>query len=258
MKTLLTLLLLAAPIATTAQTITLDGGRTTQVVDFAVERENATGIATLLLRLTPDFDPEPFGPVPPTDAGRDHLAICQQVAPANAALMAEHNATRFAVRWDWTPVEQDADFTISRFHRNAFDVLPDGKCQLVIEMGEQFPPPLSGATPRLMFTQTTADQRMSGIGLELVYDWGTPLSDDTRAARSQAAIELCLTVVEQEMRRRQASYRDLRYDYLAVVFEETPTPGNRVSDRYVYALDGSKCVSDLPQMEINAIRAAAR
>ncbi|SOH94133.1 hypothetical protein SAMN06273572_103160 [Monaibacterium marinum] len=258
MKTLVAFLMLMAPVAVSAQTIPLSGGRMTQVVGFTIERDGMTGINTLQLALTPDFNPEPHGPVPPTDVARDHRSICQRVAPMNAGLMAEHNATRFAVRWDWTPEQQDQDFTVSRFHTNAFTVTAQGDCELAVGVGVQHPTLLSGTAPRLIGSETITDRRLSGLGLEMLYDLGQPMTEEDRPARSRAAIELCLTVVEDEMRRREDNYHELDYDFLAVGFVEELAPGDILRDSYVFALDDGHCVTDLPKSVIADIRAAAQ
>lgn len=257
MKILFTLLLLAAPVAVSAQTINIAPGMSADIHGFTLERDTATGVGTLILGLRPNYDPEPYGPVPPADVAQVHEAICNHYAALNADVMAQNDASRFAVRWDWTPVEQpDNGITVSRFHRNDFTVSGDG-CRLIWTVSPEFPTLLSGATPRLIGARSVEDRRLDGLGLEMTYDWGSPLDDADEAALDRAALELCLTVVEDEMLRRQDNYRNLDYDFLSVAFQERGADG--VINRRVFtkALDGGACINDLPDAEVAAIRQAA-
>ncbi len=247
MKLLMTTLLITAPITASAQDVIQIGpGQSAELTGFTLEREAATGVGTLILGLVPLYNPEPYGPVPPADVGRTHRAICNHYAALNADVMVQNDASNFAVRWDWTPeTQEDLGFTVSRFHRNDYTIMDDGTCSAIWTVTPDRPNLPSGGAPILLHAQTVVDRRMDGLGLEMTYDWGTSLDAVSDTKLDRASQELCVSVVADEMLRREDNYSELHYDFLSVAFEERTGPNDTNRRVFTRARDGDSCIGNL-------------
>ncbi|WP_316014837.1 hypothetical protein [Roseobacter sp. HKCCA0434] len=253
------LALAAAPCAGAfAQTFTISGGLTADLEEI-VWIENLEGGGTHAeLRVTPNFDPEPFGPRPPADVVEPQQELCEIVWPQIAGEAGGMGITRLDVRWGWTPEQQDGPFTISRSHTNRFDV-SDGTCQALEPRDRTLVTPRSGPEVRWLRSSAAQDRQLDGIGLNVFYRLPEPLSaysDDQLDAMAQ---ELCVTEATDIVARRHAGYDSIRYEWAAIAFEEQLAPNSTESRRFVWFLNEQyACEASLSESEIEEIRAAMR
>lgn len=250
------LMMTTAPVA--AQTFELRNNLSVDFVRMESIEWAAENRAWVRMSFTPNFEPEPFGPRPPTDVIGIMQELCERLAPNQSVrdFLAGIDGDQLELRWDWTPDEQEGPFTISRFHNNLFQV--DGDACLPIEpFGRTNPRPPSGVEPRWRRSETTRDRSQDGLGLQVTYTLPQPLDSYDPDLLDQTAVELCISQATAIIARREEAYENVDYTFAKIQFEEYPEPNFTNAQGFVWPLaeDGT-CTAFLPEAEVLQIREA--
>jgi hypothetical protein len=238
-----------------ADVIKLPGDRTVTVEGFQVETQNATGVKTLILNMTPNFDPEPDGEVPADDYARVHELLCNAMARSNAKLIEKDGITRFRAKWKWTPEQKPenkaAGITITRSHQSDFELDDAMVCTPV--PNEVRPQDIAITTPtglpvRLRYIETS---RKTG-NLDLNYEIEAPLEETDDALLSNASKELCILHADGVLAHRAKYYKQLDYQMVSIAFtQEEPSARTR---GFLYQVENGACATGLSPELVKAIR----
>lgn len=263
MRALGALALAAAPTFATAQdAVPLGDGRTITPGEFLVETAPGQP-ATLIFRMTPNFDPEPYGAIASDDFGRDFRQFCQNIVTNSWDALQAQQIGRVVIRWDFTPTHRPATengITVSRFHEGLFELLPDRSCRPVpTGVGTDYVAPdlPSGLAVQLEHLETGPTPWTLSLGYRLAQDPAT-LPDDLLR---NAAIELCLLHGDKALAQRAEFFGVREYAGLTVTFfHDLPGQGGRPERRarsFDFDVVDAACVSGLSPVIAQAIKADA-
>jgi hypothetical protein len=256
------LALVAAPTLAFAQdAVPMGDGRTITPGEFLVEQGQP---ATLVFRMTPNFDPEPYGPVASDDYGRDFQQFCRNIVNNSWDALQAQGIGRIVIRWDFSPTHRPATengITVTRFHEGLFELQPDRSCRPVpTGVGTDYIAPAlpSGLPVRLEHLETGPTPWTLTMSYRLEQDPGTVPDDRLR----NAAIELCLLHGDTALARRAQYFGVRDYASLTVTFfHDMPGAGGRPERRarsYAFDVLDAACVSGLSPVLAEAIKADAR
>jgi hypothetical protein len=248
--------------ASAQDAVPLGDGRTITPGEFLVE--SAPGQpATLIFLMTPNFDPEPYGPISSDDFGRDFQQFCQNIVANSWDALQAQGIGRVVTRWDFTPTLSPATqngITVTRFHEGLFELLPDRTCRPVpVGVGTDYVTPAlpSGLPVRLEHLETGPTPRTLSLAYRLDQDPGLLPDDQVR----NAAIELCLLHGDKALAQRAQYFGVRDYASLTVTFfHDSPGAGGRPERRarsFDFDVVDAACVSGLSPVLAEAIKADA-
>lgn len=243
------------PGAPLADVIKMSDGRSVTTEGFQIETQNGSTVKTLILNMTPDFDPEPNGEVPSDDYARVHEALCNVMVKNNADAVRSNGITRFRALWKWTPVQKPenvaAGITITRSHQSEFEVQDDLTCFPV--PNEVRPEDVRTTTPtgldvRVRYIETN---RENG-NLDMIYELDRPMSEASNDLLRNSAIELCILQADGVLAHRAKYYQQLAHSQVAIIFDEQEPTNTRKS--YRFSVENAECKTGLSPTLVDSIR----
>ncbi len=255
-----TLAMGAATSTARAETIPLGDGSTVTIDEYLIETD-AEGRKLVVIRMRPDFDPEPYGPVPSDDFARVFEQLCENLVANSWDQLQAEQIGGVRVRWDFSPsqVNQDAaaaGITMSRFHEGLFEVRRDRSClamPLGVGLDNLAPPIPSGAPAKLEYIERGADPG----DLRLTYRYSDNLLEADPAMLDRSAIELCIVHADPVLATRAQYYGQLASRTVTIVFHRDQGDGHVTERQVRFPVRDGACATGLSPMLTDAIRQTA-
>lgn len=253
----LTLLFAGASLSGAAEPIPLGNGSTATVNEYLIETD-AEGHRLLIVRATPDFDPEPYGQVPADNYARTMQQFCENLASNSWDKLMAEDIGGVRVRWDFTPSQKNeeaeaAGITLTRFHEALFELRSDHSCRAMpysVRQSDLAPSLPSGAPAKLEY----AEPGLTPGELRLTYRYNDDLLGADAGQLERAAIELCTLHADPILADRAKYYGQLKSYSVLVVFYREEDKG-QVTERSVrFPVRGNICDNGLSEPLKQAIR----
>ena len=228
-----------------------------EVTDYTI-REDLDGIRTIFIETVPDFDPEPFGPVPSDDDARLYMPLCEMLVANSWDALVEEAIDFVQIRSKFTPSTADADLpeniTFFRFHDMLYGLTEDGQClpnPLGAGRNNLSPQLPSGVEVRLAFAESSPTPRQ----LVLSYVTERQLDEISAESLASAAMELCILHADIFLADRTQYYPQIETETIMIAF----TAGRDVQGRalaidFVFDVNDGRCDTGLSAQMSEIIR----
>jgi len=250
----------AAPSLAQPESVPLGDGSSVTVNQYLVETDGE-GRKILVIRAEPEFDPEPYGPVPSDSYARVLKMFCDNLVNNSWDALQEDSITGVRVRWDFTPTQVNEEakangITFTRFHEALFELRRDRSCLLMpssVRMDDLAPVLPSGAPAKLEY----AEYGPYPGELRLTYRYGSSLLEADQAMLERSAIELCILHADGILKTHAQYYpqRDIRS--VTIVYYRDEGQGQATTRQMSFPVFDGVCQTGLSQMLTDAIRSAA-
>ncbi|UYN98914.1 MAG: hypothetical protein KIT02_13375 [Devosia sp.] len=242
------ILCLAPLLPALAQEVSLGDGSTATIEDYVIETDQE-GRNILVIRAVPNFDPEPYGPVPSDDYARVMEQFCENVVGNSWAEIEAEDIGGVRVRWDFTPSQRDPELeasgiTMTRFYEAVFEIRRDRTClamPLGVGLTDLAPPTPSGAPVKLEYIERGADPG----DLRLTYRYNDDLLGADPDALERSAIELCILHADLVLETRAQYYAQLDSRSVTIAFSRPQGPGQTTVREVRFAVRNGKCATGL-------------
>jgi hypothetical protein len=236
--------------------IELGNGTSLTINEYLIETDD-TGYKTLVIKTSPNFNPEPFGEMPSDDFARLMQPLCGNLVDNSADTLEQEGISAVRLRWDFTP-ERSADMpdnmTLSRFHEWVFDIADNAPCvpkPLGVGLDNLTPDLSTDISPTLRW----AEAGLTPGELSLTYAVETGLEDISASELDRAAIELCILHADTLLETRAQYYEQLYSRSVAITFEQDDEkPGFKLMRRVTFGVQKGRCATGLSDMLTEAIR----
>lgn len=211
---------------------------------------------TIIVKARPNFDPEPFGPVPSDDFARRIQPLCAGLVEHSREAVVAENTRSVLIRWDFMPTYDTgapASIEISRFHEFLFALDENLMCipkPLGAGLDNLEPDLPSGLPVSLRYVEPGPRAKQ----ITLTYEVGEDLEAISSEVLENAAIELCILHADVVLAGRRQYYKQLETGLVAIAFAESDGRGQELERRVLFSVKQDACDTGLGPDLVDAIR----